>query len=773
MKNRINKITMQEIKLKTTKSIRESQATFENNKYDSDNNQKSKSQRISASYYSSSELKRSNSNNNISLAEIDNSNKSNLNLNKNDTNNNNNFDNNNNNKNHKLIHPKKTLNKETLNLKLSFNHNNNNNTTLTFIDLDADCEKILLNAASQNPKTTNLTKLTKSLKKNNQKTNENKIHNQLENLKHEIPARLDKLPYTNFHTLIICALGISWVLDGYEVSLLSVLSGVLETSFRVSDREIGLAGSLYLLGCVVGSLFFGFLASLFGRRTLFNVTLFVYGTSIVLTSLAFDIKMFFVCRFFTGIAVGGEYSSIFAAIDELIPPGIRGRADLIIDGTWHFGSFLASIISFFVLNFNKESKEYESFLMRVLFSLGAIFVLPIIYMRRFIPESPRWLVYQGRYKEALRVLESIEAKCGKSADDDAARLLGLSEKHRIEEDLNAQVETEIEENNGFNDNYNADANNNNYEENNHKYNNNNENNSYINNNYNKNNINNINNKSDNSIYRCDEEHSKFLPLEKSTSQNLKSPLLNSNSETNTPSPSPSSIQSVSQKSFKQIFLFLFKTHKTRFFYSLILMASQAFFYNGIFYTYTLILQNFYAIEKQKVGLYLIPLSAASFCGPLLLGKFFDSWSRRKMIALTFILSGVLLTIAAANFLFEFFGFFVQQIFLVLTFLVASPAASSAHLTVSEIFPIEIRSQAMAIFFSMGLGVGGVISPFFFGMLVANKDKKEIFFSYLLAAGVMVLAGIFGYFFGVDAENKSLEQIALLDNQVERSSIDCD
>jgi MFS family permease len=199
------------------------------------------------------------------------------------------------------------------------------------------------------------------------------------------------------------------------------------------------------------------------------------------------------------------------------------------------------------------------------------------------------------------------------------------------------------------------------------------------------------------------------------------------------------------------------------------MASQAFFYNGIFYTYTLILQNFYFIEKQKVGLFLIPLSVASFCGPLLLGKYFDSWSRRKMIALTFILSGILLTISATNFLFEFFGLFTQQIFWFCTFFVASPAASSAHLTVSEIFPTEIRSQAMAIFFSTGLGVGGVVSPFFFGWMVSNKDKKEIFFSYLFAAGIMMLAGLFGYFFGVDAENKSLEQITRMDKGEDRNS----
>ena len=218
-------------------------------------------------------------------------------------------------------------------------------------------------------------------------------------------------------------------------------------------------------------------------------------------------------------------------------------------------------------------------------------------------------------------------------------------------------------------------------------------------------------------------------------------------------------ENIEEISFKEIFNTLVKKHQVRFFYALILMASQAFFYNGIFYTYALILQNFYHISKEQVGLYLIPLSLASFLGPLVIGRFFDSWSRRKMIGLTYTLSGIMLTITAINFVTDKFNFTVQQILWFITFLIASPAASSAHLTVSEIFPIEMRSQAMAIFFSFGLGTGGVIAPYLFGSFVKQDNKKTIFFSYLLAAAIMIAAGIFGFMKGVDAENKPLEEIS--------------
>jgi MFS family permease len=475
---------------------------------------------------------------------------------------------------------------------------------------------------------------------------------QIRQLRDGIVKRLDRLPFSNFHLMIIVALGISWVLDGYEVSLLSVLSGVLKSAFTMSDTEIGLTSSLYLIGCVSGSLMFGFLASKWGRKYLFTITLGVYVISIIFTALSPNKYIFFMCRFLTGVSVGGEYSSIFAAIDELLPASVRGRADLIIDGTWHFGSCIASILSYLTLTY---LGNYQNLVMRGLFIIGVIFAIPVIYLRRYIPESPRWLIYKGKYKDAIATIDIIEAKCKPEGvpSEDNAKLLDNSFNIR------EQVENEVTE----------------------------------------------------------------------------------------------------EVTIREIFVILFKKHRTRFFYGLVLMASQAFFYNGIFYTYTLILQNFYFISKESVGLYMIPLSVASFLGPLVLGKYFDTWSRRGMIALTFSASGVLLIVAAVNFLSNTFGLVIQQILWFITFFIASPAASSAHLTVSEIFPLEMRSQAMAIFFSLGLGTGGVIAPFLYGLLINSGDKTSIFYSYLLAAFIMIFAGFFGLLYGVDAENKSLEEIA--------------
>jgi MFS family permease len=484
----------------------------------------------------------------------------------------------------------------------------------------------------------------------------------IKHLKKYIPEKLDSLTFSNYHFFIIATLGISWVLDGYEVSLLSVLSGVLKNVFKMTDSEIGLAGSIYLLGCVTGSLFFGFLASKFGRKKLFSITLGIYVLSIIATSVCINKYMFFFCRFFTGLSVGGEYSSIFAAIDELIPKSIRGRADLIIDGTWHFGSTLAALVSYLTLNYFSESQEL---VIRFLFVIGVIMAFPVIYMRRSIPESPRWLIYRGRYQEALTISDYIVAKC---------------------------------KNKYFN--------------------------SY-------------------DIYKggnSNSENKNLIPRVFKGDDNIHN-------------------EKIEEIKFKEIFDILLNKERIRFFYGLILMASQAFFYNGIFYTYTLVLQTFYHISKETVGLFLIPLSVASFLGPLVLGKYFDSWSRRKMIALTFSLSGILLIITAVNFITNSLGFVFQQILWFMTFFVASPAASSAHLTISEIFPLEMRSQAMAIFFSLGLGIGGVIAPFLYGNFVQTDNKSTIFFSYTLAAIIMIFASIFGYLYGVDCENKSLEQIS--------------
>jgi MFS family permease len=488
----------------------------------------------------------------------------------------------------------------------------------------------------------------------------------VEKLRRSIPSRLDSLKFSRFHLTVIIALGISWVLDGYEVSLLSVLSGVLKDSLSMSDSEIGFTGSCYLLGCVIGSLLFGYFASKLGRKTLFSITLGLYTISIIFTAASLNKYMFMICRLFTGISVGGEYSSIFAAIDELLPAYVRGRADLIIDGTWHLGSLIAAISSYLVLNNFTTS---ISFLSRLLFLIGALLAFPVIYMRKFVPESPRWLLYKEQYKDALKIVEEIEEQCEKRNQ--------------------SQIETS--------------------------------------------------------------NQTTLIPNTQQISTK-KEQVLNSDN--------------YREITFKDIFIILFFRYRTRFFFGLVLMASQAFFYNGIFYTYTLILQKFYYIDKNVVGLYLIPLSAASFTGPLVLGRFFDSWGRRNMILTTFVSTGLLLILQSIAFVTDFLPFVGTQVLWFMIFFIASPAASSAHLTVSEIFPLEMRSQAMAIFFSCGLGIGGVVAPSLYASFVNENNRGSIFFSYLITAFIMIFAGIFGYCNGVDAENKSLEMISKNVNEMD-------
>lgn len=492
----------------------------------------------------------------------------------------------------------------------------------------------------------------------------------IENLKRSIPHRLDSLKFSKFHLTIIIALGVSWVLDGYEVSLVSVLSGVLKDTFSMSDKEIGFTGSCYLMGCVLGSLFFGYLASKIGRKTLFSITLGIYTLSIIFTAISVDKYMFFLCRFFTGISVGGEYSSIFAAIDELIPAYTRGRADLIIDGTWHLGSLIAAILSYISLNFFGETSI--SLVSRILFLIGAILAFPVIYMRKFVPESPRWLLYTEQYKDAVKIVEEIERNCSRRIDQDTENL------------------------------------------------------------------------------------SDVRNLLLSNSRPDKNLIIN--------------YTDYREITLKDIFIILFFKNRIRFFYGLVLMSSQAFFYNGIFYSYTLILQKFYYIDKKVVGLYLIPLSLASFTGPLVLGRYFDSWGRRKMIFLTFCSSGALLILQSVAFVSNILPFALTQLLWFIIFFIASPAASSAHLTISEIFPLEMRSQAMAFFFSCGLGIGGVIAPSLYASFVSENNKGSIFFSYILTSLIMIGAGFFGYFFGVDAENKSLEQISKNVNDMDEEEI---
>lgn len=218
-------------------------------------------------------------------------------------------------------------------------------------------------------------------------------------------ARLDSLPFTRFHLVLVLALGSNWFFDGYQVQLISVTQTDLASYLAVDPEYIPFMSSVYLLGCVSGALFFGTLAFRYGRKRLFFYTLLIYLVSSVLVTLQTDYYLFSLCRFMTGVSVGGEYTAIFAAIDEMVPCAYRGRTDLIIDGSWHLGTMMASLLSLLV--YQLPGSQW-----RALFLLGALGVLPLFCLRSVIPESPRWLLQNNQPQQAETVIAYIERKSG-------------------------------------------------------------------------------------------------------------------------------------------------------------------------------------------------------------------------------------------------------------------------------------------------------------------------------------------------------------------------
>src|SRR4029077_12455638 len=223
-----------------------------------------------------------------------------------------------------------------------------------------------------------------------------------------VPARLDRMPWSRFHWRVVIGLGGVWILDGLEVTMVgNVASRLTEegSGIELSAADIGIAAAVYITGACLGALFFGQLTDRFGRRNLFMLTLLVYLTATVATAFAFAPWYFFVTRFFTGSGIGGEYAAINSAIDELIPARLRGRVDLIINGTYWLGSAAGAAGALVVLN---TSHFPANIGWRLAFGIGAIFGIFVLLVRRNVPESPRWLFIHGRDQEAERVVASIE-----------------------------------------------------------------------------------------------------------------------------------------------------------------------------------------------------------------------------------------------------------------------------------------------------------------------------------------------------------------------------
>ncbi len=461
----------------------------------------------------------------------------------------------------------------------------------------------------------------------------------------DIPARLDALPFGRFHLLVIAALGITWILDGLEVTLAGALSGELKdrAALGLSNTQVGFAGSCYLFGAVLGAFFFGWLTDRLGRKKLFTITLAIYLLATAATGLSWNAFSFSLFRFLTGAGIGGEYTAINSTIQELIPARFRGFTDLLINGSFWVGAAFGAGGSLVLLD---PAVIDPAIGWRLAFLIGATIGLVILLMRLWIPESPRWLVTHGFPKAADTVVRGIEAHFR------GAGLRGVKPA----------------------------------------------------------------------------DHRARLRMRSHT------PL-------------------------SEVARTLFVTYRRRTLVGLSLMSAQAFFYNAIFFTYALILTDFYGTPADQVGWYILPFAAGNVLGPILLGRLFDTIGRKVMIASTYALSGILLAVAADLFNRDVLSAQTLTVAWMTVFFFASAAASSAYLTVSEIFPLEIRALAIAFFYAIGTGIGGVAGPLLFGMLINTGARGSVAFGYVIGAALMIGAAMAQALWGVAAERKPLESVA--------------
>jgi MFS family permease len=460
----------------------------------------------------------------------------------------------------------------------------------------------------------------------------------------DIPARLDRLPWSAWHNRVVTSLGVAWVLDGLEVTLVGSLGSVLERpdTLGLTAAEVGWSGSIYIAGAVVGALVFGRLADQLGRKRLFMMTLALYMAATLVTSLSTDFVFFSICRFATGLGIGGEYAAINSAIDELIPARVRGRVSLAINGSFWLGAALGAALSLILLDARVLGPETG---WRAGFALGAVLALAILLVRRHVPESPRWLLSHGREAEARAIVEAIEAE--------------VERRHGPLPGVSEQV----------------------------------------------------------------------------TFGRRPPPTL------------------------REVGHVLLRRYRRRSVVALAMMVSQAFFYNAIFFTYSLVLTRFMGVPEGRVALYIFPFALGNVLGPLLLGPLFDRVGRRRMIALTYVSAGVALALTGWAFMLGLLDARSQALCWSLVFFLASAAASSAYLTVSEVFPLETRALAISLFYAVGTGAGGFIGPILFGALIESGSRGAVAIGYGIAAALVIAAGLLALRHGVDAERKSLEAVA--------------
>jgi MFS family permease len=462
-----------------------------------------------------------------------------------------------------------------------------------------------------------------------------------------VPARLDRLRWSPFHTRLVLGLGTAWVLDGLSITIASSVASKLtqHDTLNLTTTQAASIGTLYLIGEVIGALVFGRLSDKLGRRKLFMWTLAIYLAGTGLTALTPKgwIVYLYATRIIAGLGIGGEYAAINSAIDEMMPARYRGRTDIWLNGTYWLGAILGTFASFLLLNSLRTSEGW-----RIAFLVGPALAVVILYVRRNLPESPRWLITHGREREAeeeMRQIEEIAAQDGQHLEDvpDSAAITIMPER---------------------------------------------------------------------------------------------------------------------RYGYLTLLRVAFRRYPQRAILGATLMITQSFLYNAIFFTYALVLTKFYHVSNDAVPLYGLAFAVGNLAGPLLLGHLFDTLGRKKMISGTYLLSGTMLAFSGWLFDAGVLHAAGQTFVWIVVFFFASAGASAGYLTVSEIFPIEIRAEALAVFFALAQIVGAV-GPTFYGALIGNGSSRTgLAIGYLVGGGIMIIGGLVEIAFGVDAEGKPLEQVAV-------------
>jgi MFS family permease len=451
---------------------------------------------------------------------------------------------------------------------------------------------------------------------------------------------LDRLPWTRFHWLVVVGLGVSWILDGLEIQIVSSMGGPLQSAqtLHLTSGQVGATASWYLAGQVVGALVFGRITDRLGRKKLFILTLAIYFIGSGLAGLSWGVWSLYLFRFIAGTGIGGEYTAINSAIDEIIPARYRGRVDIAVNGTYWGGAALGALMSLVLFNENVTPIHWG---WRIGFFLGPCLGIVIIFLRKQIPESPRWLLTHGRSDEAEKTIDDIEQRLRSRGIDPT-------------------------------------------------------------------------------------------PVDESASLD---------------------IIDARKLSYRQVVHTVVTRYPSRAFLGFTMMATQSFLYNAIFFTEALVLTHFYHVSSAHTGYYFFPFAIGNLLGPLVLGPLFDTVGRRKMICGTYLVSGTLLFASAWAFQAEVLTATTQTLIWCVVFFFASAGASSAFLTVSEIFPLEIRAQAISFFFAISQGTGGVVAPYLFGHLVGGADNPHpnrlpLTCGYLIGSAAVIFGGIVTWFFAI-------------------------